>query len=526
MGMKFGAETDGPLVFAGEGTRRSREDLDPSNNKGVWKILVVDDEEEVHDITRITLKEFTFEGRGISMISAYSAEEVKEIFEKETDIAMILLDVVMEEDDTGLKLVEYIREKMENKAVRIVLRTGQPGKAPEHTVISQYDINEYRTKPEFTAQRLFTSVTACLRAYDSLKTIERSHEGLEEIIKSTSLVFKSTSLDAFAIQVLEHLSNIIKLKSKSSPLAGVTSGYFIGFPSGRILMIAGNGEFEGMNGTPIEAFLPESVKAGYENLFEVGGECFISDIYIGVFKTKEGFTSILYLKQADLLSPEEKYLLRIYANNVSIGFDNISLTREIINTQKEVILTLGEVVETRSQETANHVTRVAEVCYLLAKKYGMGDEDAELLRLAAPMHDVGKIGVPEAILNKPGKLISEEFGIMKEHTRIGHEILNKSNRPIMKAAAIAAFEHHEKWDGSGYPRGLKNEEIHIFGRIAAVADVFDALSHKRCYKEVWPADKIVELFKQDSGTHFDPKLVDLFLDSIDEFYGINRRLPE
>ncbi len=522
MGPKFGAETDGPLVFVGEETRQSREDLHPSNNKGVWKILVVDDEEEVHDITRITLKGFTFEGRGISLISAYSGREVKDIFENETDIAMILLDVVMEEDDTGLKLVEYIREKMDNKAVRIVLRTGQPGKAPEHTVISQYDINEYRTKPEFTAQRLFTCVTACLRAYNSLKTIERNREGLEAIIKSTALVFKTTSFDAFGSQVLVYLSHILKFKEDKE----CSLGYFIGFPGDQVLMIAGNGEFAGMSGTPIEALLPESAKDEYKHLLVTGGERFISDVYLGVFKTKEGVTSILYLKQAELLSPEEQYLLRIYANNVSIGFDNISLTREIINTQKEVILILGEVVETRSQETAHHVTRVAEVCYLLAKKYGMDDEDAELLRLAAPMHDVGKIGVPEAILNKPGKLTSEEFQIMKGHARIGHEILNKSSRPIMKAAAITALEHHEKWDGTGYPRRLKGEEIHIFGRIAAVADVFDALSHKRCYKEAWPVEKIVGILKGDSGIHFDPKLVDLFLDNIDEFYGINRRFPE
>jgi len=521
MGPKSKMEMDGPLVFVGEETRRG-ENLNPPKSKGAWKILVVDDEEGVHDITRITLKDFSFEDRSISLISAYSGQEVKEILDRETDIAMILLDVVMEEEDTGLKLVEYIREEMDNQIVRIVLRTGQPGKAPEHTIISQYDINEYRTKPEFTAQRLFTSVTACLRAYNSLKTIERNREGLESIIRSTSIVFKNNSFNAFGSQVVEQLGNILKFKKGKT----ISSGYFIGFPAGRVLMISGCGEFDGMEGTPIEGLLPKSAGAGYQRLFEDGGELFISDVYIGVFKTKEGFTSVLYLKQTDLLSPEEQSLLRIYAKNISIGFDNISLAREIINTQKEVILILGEVVETRSQETANHVTRVAEVCYLLARKYGMNDEQAELLRLAAPMHDVGKIGVPEAILNKPGKLTSEEFLIIKDHARIGHEILNKSNRSIMKAAAICALEHHEKWDGTGYPQGLKGEAIHILGRISAIADVFDALSHKRCYKEAWSVERIVETFKRDAGSHFDPGLVELFLDSLDEFYGINQKFPE
>ena len=522
MGLKSQSETDVPLVFAGEDVFTDPEHPASDGSEGAWKILVVDDEQDVHDITRITLKGFSFEGKPVSMISAYSGSDVKDIFQQESDIAMIILDVVMEEEDTGLKLVEYIRERMENRTVRIVLRTGQPGKAPEHSVISQYDINEYRTKPEFTAQRLFTSVTVCLRAYKNLKAIERNRRGLESIISSTSLVFKNKSFSAFGHQVLEQLATILRFEKETE----VSSGYFVGFPAGRILMIAGSGEFEGMSGTPIESVVPESSAGEFEALLTEGGERFVSDTYMGVFKTKEGFTSVLYLKKADLLSSEEKYLLRIYANNVSIGFDNISLAREIINTQKEVILILGEVVETRSQETANHVTRVAEVCYLLAKKYGMDDEEAELLRLAAPMHDVGKIGVPEAILNKPGKLTPAEFTVIKDHARIGYEILSKSNRSIMKAAAITALEHHERWDGNGYPRGLKGNDIHIFGRIAAIADVFDALSHKRCYKDAWPKEKIIQTFETDAGSHFDPALTALFLGSIEEFYGINRRFPE
>ena len=226
------------------------------------------------------------------------------------------------------------------------------------------------------------------------------------------------------------------------------------------------------------------------------------------------------------MSDIEKKLIRIYATNIAIGFDNISLAREIINTQKEVILTLGEIVETRSQETANHVTRVAEICYLLAKKNGMDEKTCDLLRLATPMHDVGKIGVPEAVLNKPGKLTDAEFEVIKKHARTGYEILKKSNRSIMKTAAIVALQHHEKWDGSGYPQGLFGEDIHIYGRIAAIADVFDALSHKRCYKNPWNLNQIVDLFEKESGSHFDKTLTEIFLFYIEEFEAINRRFPE
>ena len=141
------------------------------------------------------------------------------------------------------------------------------------------------------------------------------------------------------------------------------------------------------------------------------------------------------------------------------------------------------------------------------------------------MHDVGKIGIPEAVLNKPARLTKEEFKAIQEHARIGYEILNKSNRSIMKAAAIVALQHHERWDGTGYPQGLSGEDIHIFGRIAAVADVFDALCHTRCYKEAWEIDKVIELFKGESGTHFDKALVQVLLSNIDEFNAINRRFP-
>ena len=189
-------------------------------------------------------------------------------------------------------------------------------------------------------------------------------------------------------------------------------------------------------------------------------------------------------------------------------------------------MTLGELVETRSKETANHVVRVAEICYLLAEKYGINEEDRELLRMAVPMHDAGKIGIPEVILNKPGPLTKNEFLLVQTHSQTGFDILNKSEKKIMETSALIVIQHHEKWDGTGYPENLSGKQIHIFGRIAAVADVFDALSHKRCYKDKWETDRIIDLFKSESGKHFDPELVEILLSSIDELQEINRKLPD
>jgi len=200
----------------------------------------------------------------------------------------------------------------------------------------------------------------------------------------------------------------------------------------------------------------------------------------------------------------------------------ITLHTEIEETQRELIYKLGEIGESRSKETGNHVKRVAEYSKLLALLSGLSKEEAELLKYASPMHDIGKIGIPDAILNKPGKLTIEEFEIMKTHSSIGYEMLKGSNRPILQASAVVSYEHHEKWNGTGYPRGLKGADIHIYGRITAIADVFDALASDRPYKKSWKLEKILDLFREQKGKHFDPKLVDLFFNNLDKFLKIKK----
>ena len=208
------------------------------------------------------------------------------------------------------------------------------------------------------------------------------------------------------------------------------------------------------------------------------------------------------------------------------NFELTVLNKEIEETQKEIINKLGNVAETRSKETAYHVQRVAEYSYLLAKHYGLSEKECKLLRDASPMHDIGKVGIPDEILKKPGKLTTDEFEIMKEHAEMGYSIFKDTNREMLKAAAVLAHEHHEKWDGTGYPRKLKGEEIHIFGRITALADVFDALGTKRVYKDAWELEKILDLVQEERGKQFDPTLVDIFLNNLDDFLSVRDRLVD
>jgi len=204
----------------------------------------------------------------------------------------------------------------------------------------------------------------------------------------------------------------------------------------------------------------------------------------------------------------------------------IELTNEIIDTQKDIISTMGEIGESRSKETGLHVKRVAEYSKLLAIKYGLDKEQSDLIYNASPMHDIGKVAISDTILKKPGKLTPEEFEIMKTHSQLGYDMLKNSKRDILSAAAIIAHEHHERYDGTGYPNNKKGEDIHIFGRITAIADIFDALGSDRCYKKAWELEKIIELLIEEKGKHFDPVLVNIFIDNIDEFIKIRDNLKD
>jgi response regulator RpfG family c-di-GMP phosphodiesterase len=196
------------------------------------------------------------------------------------------------------------------------------------------------------------------------------------------------------------------------------------------------------------------------------------------------------------------------------------LNEEIKDTQKEVVFTMGAIGESRSKETAIHVRRVAEYSEMLALYYGLPKEEAAILKEASPMHDIGKVAIPDNILNKPGILTPDERKIMNTHTTLGYEMLKNSKRKLLKVASLVAYEHHERWDGKGYPRGLKGKDISIYGRITALADVFDALGSNRVYKKAWDDDKIFEMLKSEKGKQFEPKLIDIFFNNLDKFLKV------
>ncbi|MCM8711233.1 DUF3369 domain-containing protein [Clostridium sp. SYSU_GA19001] len=489
-----------------------------------WKILIADDEKEVHSVTKLVLSDFQFQGKGLKFYSAYSAQEAMELMRKNKDIAIILLDVVMEEEDSGLKVIKYVREVLQNNDVRIILRTGQPGQAPEKKVIVEYDINDYKEKTELTAQKLYTCIVTSLRTYRDIKTINTNKKGLDKIIQSSSRIFQIQSMTKFSQNVLIELSSLLNLNKND--LCYQVSGFAATKDENDFYIFAATGDYSKYIYNNVKEVVSLTL---YSKLYKAVNETkniFSENEIIMFFKSQSGLENIIYLKSNKKINDIDINFIEIFCNNISIACDNIYLNKEIENTQKEIIFTLGEIVEARSKETGNHVRRVAEYSKLLAQKYGLNEKECELIKLASPMHDIGKIAIPDNILNKPGKLNDKEFDIIKNHCVTGYDMLKNSNKEIMKTAAIIAHEHHERYNGKGYPNGLKGEEIHIYGRITAIADVFDALCSRRVYKNSWSVDESVEYIKSEKGEHFDPVLVDIFTANIDKFINIKEQLKD
>ena len=201
-------------------------------------------------------------------------------------------------------------------------------------------------------------------------------------------------------------------------------------------------------------------------------------------------------------------------------------TQELEDTRLDVVHRLGRAAEYKDNETGMHVVRMSKIAHLLAVALGMSDDDAKLLLHASPMHDIGKIGIPDGVLLKPEKLDPEEWEVMKTHCQIGAEILGDHQSPLMQMARLVAMTHHEKWDGSGYPKGLKGVDIPLVGRITAVADVFDALTSERPYKKGWSIEDAAEYIKGQAGLHFDPAVVEKFSEHLDEITVIRNTLRD
>jgi response regulator RpfG family c-di-GMP phosphodiesterase len=487
-----------------------------------WHVLVVDDDPEVHEVTRLVLGSFRFADRPLDLISVVSANQAFDALRKHEDIAVVLLDVVMESEQAGLELVRRIREDLHNHFVRIVLRTGQPGQAPEHEVIAAYDINDYKEKTELTAQKLATTLYAALRSYRDIRTIEAQRQGLERVIDASAQVFSHQNAREFSSAVLERLGDLVG-SQRGALLCAIEHP---GESLAHFRISAATGDFRHLSGSNADEKLPLPMAKALRDAYKRKSHHFGDDHYVLHFTDRQKNETLLFVGHGGDLTSLDQRLVELFCTNVSIAFENLHLVDDLFDSQLEMVYLLAGAAETRSQETANHVRRVGQLAELLGRVSGLDPALCERLRYAAPLHDIGKIGIPDAILGKPGAHTPEEVAIMRTHAELGAKLLGDSRRPVLRMAAEIARNHHENWDGSGYPAGLAAEAIPIAGRITAVADVFDALGSRRCYKEPWSSARIRAFMAEQRGRKFDPRLIDLLLANWDEALAVRASLPD
>ena len=473
-----------------------------------WKILVVDDEPDVRTLTRISLRDFDFAGRALEFVEASSFTEAKEVLSQHSDIAVGLIDVVMESADAGLRLVQYIREQQGNILIRLIIRTGQPGVAPERYVIDHYDIDDYKDKTELTAEKLYTTVRSAIKGFRDLQVISANRKGLEQIIQATPMIYQlgrgplSNFFNGMLMQIIglcqlsraghfDSLDGVITTIDHNELKVQAYTDSFIERP-----------RFEEIHQQCVRAiFYGESVSSLREKA-EV--------LPLVIADRPAGY---IYVESIDILSEVDRSLIHIFARQCSQALENHKLHENILASFESAVDMLAEIAEYKDKATGGHINRLDHYTKATAVSMDVSEEEAIVYGKASRLHDVGKVGIPDHILLKPGKLTAEEYEIIKTHTTLGANILGHD--PAFELARQIALHHHERWDGKGYPDGILAKELPLVTRIVSVVDVFDAMVSWRPYKEPWSIldarNKIVE----GSGSQFDPDVVAAFIRVLD-----------
>jgi response regulator RpfG family c-di-GMP phosphodiesterase len=499
---------------------------------GNWKLLIVDDEPEVHAVTKLALGDFVFQDQGLEFLSAYDGEQAKKIMRETPDIAVVLLDVVMETDDAGLKVADYIRNQLANNFVRIILRTGQPGQAPERDVIINYDINDYKSKTELTAQKLFTVVIAALRSYRDINSIDENRQGLEKIISASADLFSILSLENFIEGVMQQLCSLLGGIEGSAYLASSESSLNVkpdvdqDNTLNNLYVFAGKGVYEDNGGDGllqlVSGSLLETCQLAYKNqTIEYN-----ADALAAYCKGSNKHGSLLVLAGLPReLKDADKRLVEMFTQNVQCAFENVMLTRDIENTQREVIDRVGKAMAHHFGK-GKHIQRMVKICDVLGRNIGLTQTELNTLCLVVPLHDMAKVKTLDGLPLSASSIDRSQLTSLYQQPETKPTILNETNQPLINTAALIARDHYEFWNGGGYPRGKSGEDIHIFCRITALADAYDVLRNPSDTKPEWSRERVVNFVEQQKGLHFDPSLVEVLLANLDEIESIIRSDPD
>lgn len=342
--------------------------LKETENANKWVILIVDDEPAIHTITKFALEDEFFDGKELSFISAFGANEAKQILSERNDIALVLLDVVMETETAGLELAAWIRETLGNQLIRIVLRTGQPGQAPENTVILDYDIFDYKNKTELTAQKLFSCVISGLRSYRDVLALANHSKGIKKVVESTAVIFKEHYAQEYASGVLLQLTSLLY---QSADAALINLDVNNGRVGENAKIFTAVGAYEVMIGQSVDSILsPQTLEAWLESDETVyhsrkGNKLLFS------YTTEDNYKTLMCLKYQKSFSSDDIALIELFVQSVAIAQERLRLWLDTENTLNEMIEILSKTVEDHSKQADQYFTGVTKIAMLMAKKHGL-----------------------------------------------------------------------------------------------------------------------------------------------------------
>lgn len=514
-----------------------------------WPVLVVDDDPEMHAMTRLVMRKFTFQDRPLELLSAYSAEQALEILRQRSDIALVLLDVVMETQDAGLRLVARIRGELGNDAVRIVLRTGQPGDVPEEEIIHNYDINDYKAKTELTARKLGTSVVAALRSYAQITGLDRLRDGLERVAALGRGLDVRGGVDDLAATLLTQLADLLGVPG-DGVLCGMPDG-----GGGTLVVLAAAGRFRPAAGGPLAdiradvgadiggdagaaagdgdlaAAVAAARMAGASGL---GGRWLVIPLVALPVTTPTGEAagipaSALCLSLPRPLDGYGWRLADVAATRVMDAWQNLASMARLRATRWATaqLLAAGRPypgAESSWTPDGGRGVRLSRLAVRLATLLrqdpayatDLAGDMPERIAMGAMLYDIGMQAVPGNLPGKPGPLTPEEVQAVRRHCRRGADLMRTAAGRVggdadIDFCAMLAQTHHEWWDGNGYPDGLRGDAIPLAARIIAVADTYDALTHPRINRPALSPDAACGELRAAAGRQLDPAIVAVFV---------------
>lgn len=505
----------------------------PALLPGYWSVLVVDDEQDMHTQTKLAVSGASAFERPIRLQHAHDPVRAKELL-SQTRFAVVVINIGA--DGQGMELAWWLRRQKSNHTSRIILRLAQAGMMPELNTLTEADIDDGKAMMELNPRCLLALLVKAIRHYRHIVAADEAQQqsqslqnGMRNVLSASARLFELSHFSQLLPEIHKEISAIadvgqdaLLLRQCHDAHADAKSGSNTPQGNPRFEAIMGLGTLQQKLAEPLGPELLDLLQRSqhsHDIRYRHGA-------LLCPLPVPHGDSHYLYLPRAEAISDVQQQLIAVFTINAGMALAHFAQEQHVNETQAELLLRLGHVAANQAHHSINHIKRMADYCYELGLLAGMAEPQADILSRAAPMHDIGNIGISDAILQQPDSLSPEARAIMARHTEIGWQLLSGSEQPVLQCAAKICLQHHEKYDGSGYPNGLKGDAICLPARIVAIADAFDALCHKRSYKDAWALEDVQAEMQSCAGSYFDPELMALFIEHIDQFIAIKQRWPE